>query len=249
MWSLEVHASFLALKQALTRAPVLALPNFNKEFVLETDVCATGVGVVLIQQGHPLAFLSKALGPKNQTLSMYDKECLAILPAIEKWKPYLQHNAFTIYTDQCSFIHLGDHKFNTIIQQKAFFKLMGLQYRIVYKKGVTNKAAYALSRRPHVHLLGSISSVQPRWLDTITTGYKQDPKAQALLIELALTNPNQQGFSLHDGVIRHKGRVWLGTHAAAHQAVLLASHSSALGGIQGCCPHTTRSRSFSPGHT
>jgi hypothetical protein len=79
-----------------------------------------------MQQGHPLAFLSKALGPKNQAFSIYDKECLAILMAIERWKAYLRHRPFTIYTDQRSLVHLGDHKFNTSIQQKAFFRLMGL---------------------------------------------------------------------------------------------------------------------------
>jgi hypothetical protein len=89
------------------------------------------VGVVLMQQGHPLAFISKALGPKNQALSVYDKECPAILLAIDKWKTHLQHGPFTIHTDQRSLVHLGDHKFNTAIQKKAFFKLMGLQYKIV----------------------------------------------------------------------------------------------------------------------
>jgi hypothetical protein len=135
-------------KRPLVLAPVLALPDFSKEFILEMDACTTGVGAVLMQQGHSLAFLSKALGPNNQALSIYDKECLAILMAIEKWKSYLQHRPFTIHTDQCSIIHLGDFKFNTLIQQKAFFRLMGLQYKIVYKQGSTNRAADALSRRP-----------------------------------------------------------------------------------------------------
>ena len=125
---------------------MLALPDFNEEFILDIDACATGVGAVLMQQGHPIAFLSKALGPKNQALPMYDKECLAILMAIEKWKSYLQHRQFTIHTDQRSLVHLGDHKFNTPIQQKAFFKLMGLNYRIMYKKGALNTAADSLSQ-------------------------------------------------------------------------------------------------------
>lgn len=113
------------------QAPVLALPDFYQEFILETDASVLGVGVVLMQKGHPLAFFSKALGPKNQTLSTYDKECLAIILAIDKWKTYLQHRPFTIHTNQQSLVHLGDHKFNTAIQQKAFFKLMGLQYKIL----------------------------------------------------------------------------------------------------------------------
>lgn len=233
IWTPTVQEAFLAVKQALIQAPVLALPDFNKDFVLETDACATGVGAVLMQQGHPLAFLSKALGPRNQTLSIYDKECLAILLAIDKWKAYLQHRQFTIHTDQRSLIHLGEHKFNTQIQQKAFFKLMGLQYKIVYKKGITNKAADALSRRPQHSHAYAISVVKPRWIEIVTEGYQQDPKAKQLLVELSVQGFNEQGFSLQDGIIRHKGRVWLGSHKEAHQAVLLALHSSGLGGHSG----------------
>ncbi|KAK1693114.1 hypothetical protein QYE76_009811 [Lolium multiflorum] len=236
VWSPVVHDAFLSLKTALVQAPVLALPDFTKDFVLEADACATGVGAVLMQQGHPLAFLSKALGPRNQALSVYDKECLAILLAIDKWRSYLQHRQFTIHTDQRSLVHLGEHKFSTPIQQKAFFKLMGLQYRVVYKKGVTNRAADALSRRPHNTETMAISAVQPRWIESVIEGYQADPKAQELLTELAITQTNDQGYSLHKGVIRHKGRVWLGTQHQAHQAVLLAFHHSALGGHSGILP-------------
>ena len=63
MWTEIQDQSFSALKQALTSAPVLAMPDFSKPFVIETDVSGTGVGVVLMQQGHPLAFLSKSLSP------------------------------------------------------------------------------------------------------------------------------------------------------------------------------------------
>jgi hypothetical protein len=131
---------------------------------------------------------------------------------------------------------LGEHKFSTPIQQKAFFKLMGLQYRVVYKKGVANRAADALSRRPHNTEAMAISAVQPRWVESVIEGYQNDPKAQELLTELSITQTNDQGYSLHKGVIRHKGRVWLGTQHQAHQAVLLAFHHSALGGHSGILP-------------
>jgi hypothetical protein len=86
-----VHDAFLTLKHALINAPVLRLLDFSKEFVLQTDACINGVRAVLMQQSHPLAFLSKALGPKNQALTIYDKECLAILMALDRLKYYLQH--------------------------------------------------------------------------------------------------------------------------------------------------------------
>jgi hypothetical protein len=186
-----------------------------------------------MQQSHPLAFLSKALGPKNQALSIYDKECLAILMALDRWKSYLQHKPFTIHTDQRSLIHLGDHKFKTPIQQKAFFKLMGFQYKIVYKKGVSNQAADALSRRPPTSHSFAMSTIQPKWLQTVVDNYSQDPHAQQLLTELAVTGSTDTGFCLKEGVIWYKNRIWLGAFGEAHRAILLAMHSSAIGGHSG----------------
>lgn len=83
----------------MSSAPVLAIPDFTKPFAIETDACHMGVGAVLLQSGHPLAFVSKPLGPKTQGLSTYEKEYLAILIAIEQWRSYLQLAEFTIFTN------------------------------------------------------------------------------------------------------------------------------------------------------
>lgn len=72
------------MKSAMVSTPVLAFSDFNQPFVVETDACATGVGVVLMQQGHPIAYLSKSLGPQNQRLSIYEKEVLAVIMAVDK---------------------------------------------------------------------------------------------------------------------------------------------------------------------
>jgi hypothetical protein len=107
-----------------------------------------------MQQGHPIAYLSKALSPRTQTMSTYEKECLAIILAVDKWKAYLQTREFTILTDQRSLVHLGDQKLMEGIQHKAFVKLLGLQYKLIYKKGKDNGAADGLSRKEHSQMDG-----------------------------------------------------------------------------------------------
>jgi len=102
LWTPNVEATFQLLKSCLIEAHVLALPNFSKQFVVETDASDQGIGAVLMQDNHPIAYLSKPLRPRNQALSVYEKECLAILHAIEKWRSYLQHQQFLIRTDHKS---------------------------------------------------------------------------------------------------------------------------------------------------
>lgn len=83
----------------MSTAPILKLPNFELPFVVETDACYYGPGAVLMQYRHPLAFISKGLGQKNLGLSIYEKELLAILLAVSKWRSYLLHTTFIIRTD------------------------------------------------------------------------------------------------------------------------------------------------------
>ena len=161
VWTDQQQDAFVALKQALTSAPVLALPDFSRPFSVETDASGAGIGAVLTQGGHPIAFLSKALGPRSQGLSTYEKEYMAILIVVNQWCPYLQLGEFITFTYQKSLIHLGDQRLHTAWQQKVFTKLLGLQYRIVYKPGTDNRVADALYRRSQVVELSAISAPVP----------------------------------------------------------------------------------------
>lgn len=100
---------------------------------------------------------------------------------------------FVIRTDRKSLVHLTGQRLHTEWQQKALTKMMGLSYRIEYKKGINNAAADSLSRRPHgPDELLALSSTQPMWLDDILSSYTQDPKARLVLI-LNLTSSCRTG--------------------------------------------------------
>lgn len=191
--------AFQALQQALCSRPVLAIPDFTKPFAIEIDACHNGAGAVLLQAGHPLAYVSKPLGVKTQGLSTYEKEYLAILITIEKWRSYLQLAEFEIHTDKQALVHLNDQRLHMVWQQKVFTKLLGLRYKVVYKKGSDNNIADALSRRRHPpSSCFALSVVTLEWCSDIRQGYQTDPQATTLLTKLATTSNSVPHFSLVD---------------------------------------------------
>ncbi|KAK9062911.1 hypothetical protein SSX86_020101 [Deinandra increscens subsp. villosa] len=88
VWSEKATDAFLSLQEALSSPPVLALPDFSKVFILETDASSKGIGAVLMQDHHPIAFISKGLSSRQQSLSVYEKELMAIIFAVKYWHHY-----------------------------------------------------------------------------------------------------------------------------------------------------------------
>lgn len=128
-------------------------------------------------------------------------------------------------------MHITDQRLHTPWQLKMYTKLAGLQYRIVYKSGASNLAADALSRHPSPpSQLAAISYSSPSWLIEVSDGYAQDPFASQLLQELAVAPQSRPHFTLSSGIIRYKGRVWLGNKKSMQQRVISSLHDSAVGG-------------------
>ena len=107
-WSPTSQQAFELLKKAMSTTLVLALPDFTKPFTVETDACEDGIGAVLLQNFQPIAFLSKALGKKHKAMSIYEKEFLDHIMAVERWRPYLQLQEFVIVTDHKSLAYLSE---------------------------------------------------------------------------------------------------------------------------------------------
>lgn len=137
---------FKALQQAMTTAPVLALPDFSKPFVIECDASGMGMGAVLMQEGRPLAFFSKALKGKVLSGSAYEKELMALVLAVHRW-PYLLGSKFLVRTYHQSLKHLLTLPVTTLAQQYWVAKLIGFDMEIEYKTESTNRAADDVERK------------------------------------------------------------------------------------------------------
>ena len=101
----------------MTTTPILAMLNFNEPFTLETDAFGEGIGVVLTQQGRPIAFMIRALGGVKRSWSTYAKEMLAILQAMRTWRLYLLGRKIFIQTDQRILKYFMEQRIRTPEQQ------------------------------------------------------------------------------------------------------------------------------------
>ena len=84
-WNEEAEKCFEALKGIISSTPVLATPEFSKPFMIECDASCYGLGAIIMQDEHSIAFKSRKLNKREQLKFTYDKEILGIMHALEKW--------------------------------------------------------------------------------------------------------------------------------------------------------------------
>jgi hypothetical protein len=116
-------------------------------------------------------------------------------------------------------------------QQKVFTKLLGLQYKILYKQGSYNRVADALFRKSHPESqCSTISTVTPKWIEEVISSYAMDDFTSALVAKLSIDLGAAPNYSLNNGLLRYKNRIWIGANHDLQLKLLHACHYSPLGG-------------------
>ncbi|GJP34181.1 hypothetical protein CLOM_g18636 [Closterium sp. NIES-68] len=178
-WELQHQEAVEQLKQALMSAPVLILPDPERDYVIEADASDQAVGAVLMQdQGdglQPIAYLSKKLHRAELNYPIHDKEALAIIIALKMWRCYLEGRKTIVYTYHCSLKYLKTQP-NLSRRQVRWIDFLEthFHYDIMYKPGHKNKAD-ALSRAAHVAAI-QVEGMNPLLKGLFTHGYTIDPE-------------------------------------------------------------------------
>lgn len=111
---------------------------------------------------------------------------------------------------------------------------MGLQYKVVYKKGILNGVVDALSRKPpHSSQLMAVATVQPTWLTSVQASYVADDQAQQLLQKLAIDPLSDEHYTLDHGILCYQGRIRVGNDSTLQKQIISAFHDSPQGGHSG----------------
>ena len=149
-WTEDAGLSFDKLKRALMKEPILKLPNMNLPFVLRTDGSNTGIGAVLLQfygdMAFPVAYASKKLNSAQRNYSTIERELLAIVFGVGKFKYYLLNNKFILEVDHKPLLYLGKFKGDNPRLMRWALALQAFCYRIVHIPGSENVGADFLSR-------------------------------------------------------------------------------------------------------
>ncbi|GFY31631.1 retrovirus-related Pol polyprotein from transposon opus [Trichonephila clavipes] len=146
---------YTQIKRTLTEAPVLQLPNFTEQFNLFTDASGVGIGAVLNQNHRPIAFASGTLNKAERNCTVTERECLAVIWALNKFKTYFGPLPVKVITDHAALTKLTNEKNISSRMIRWSLKLSEFNIDGNIDRGVQNVVANVLSRNPVGNLDGS----------------------------------------------------------------------------------------------
>jgi hypothetical protein len=146
-WTGRCQDAFELLKQKLTEASLLRTPDERLPYEVVTDASDLGLGAVLLQEGHPVAFESRKLNSAELNYNVTEKEMLAVVHALHVWRCYLEGADFTVYTDYVSntYFQTQPNLSRRQARWSEFLQRFGA-FEWKYRK-VASNVADALSRR------------------------------------------------------------------------------------------------------
>jgi hypothetical protein len=150
-WDEKCQESFDQLKERLISPPVLIMPDLQKGFNIYCDACGQGLGCVLMQEGHVIAYASRQLQKHELNYPTHDLELAAVVHALKIWRHYIMGTKCQVYTDHKSLKYIFTQKDLNLRQRRWLELIKDYDLEIHYHPGKANLVADALSRKEHVH--------------------------------------------------------------------------------------------------
>ncbi|KAK1574156.1 hypothetical protein QYE76_019011, partial [Lolium multiflorum] len=224
-WGAAQDHAFDELKRLLTSAPLLALPDFNKQFEIECDASGIGIGGVLMQEGRPIAYFSEKLSGAKLNYPIYDKELYALIRVLEVWQHYLWPKEFIIHSDHEALKYLKAQ--STLHKRLAKWVefIESFPYIIKHKKGKDNIVADALSRK---NMLLTQLDVKIPGLEILCDLYATDHDF-AEPYRLCALGKAWEKYHIHDGFLFRANKLCV-PESSVRLLLLQESHAGGLMG-------------------
>ena len=147
IWDDKCEHSFQELKTRLTTAPVLAVPETGKDYIVYCDASKHGLGCVLMQDRKGIAYGSRQLRPHEVNYPTHDLELAAVVFALKSWRHFLYGSKCELYTDHKSLKYFFTQKELNMRQRRWLELIKDYNLTINYTPGKANVVADALSRK------------------------------------------------------------------------------------------------------
>ena len=189
-----------------------------------------------MQGGQPISYFSKSLKGRELSLSTYEKEFLALVTTVQKWRPYLLGQAFKVKTNQQSLKYLLEMRVGTPTQQKWLSKLIRYDFVVEFRAGRENLVADALSRQEDTTEKGTQWAIYTpivNWADQLKDSYKTDPEIQTIMQQLDQETIGSLKYHLMGGILYYKHRVYISQSNPIKNDILNYIHDSPSSGHTG----------------
>ncbi|WVZ84774.1 LOW QUALITY PROTEIN: hypothetical protein U9M48_031764 [Paspalum notatum var. saurae] len=227
-WTSETQAAFDALRTAITRAPILQLPDFQLPFIVEYDASGTGFGAVLHQGSRPVAFFSRPVAPRHAKLAAYERELIGLVQAVRHWRPYLWGPPFIVKTDHCSLKFLLDQRLAIIPQHQWASKLIGFDFSVEFKPDHANMLSHRDADGSADSLCSALSGPRFTLFDELRTELEQADDLGAICAQVLA---GRDGWSLVNGLWVNR-KVFVPASSPLVAAITADAHHTGHKGIQ-----------------
>ena len=252
VWSDKAEESFQILKVKLTTTPVLVLPDTDKDFIVYCDASLQGLGCVLMQEGHVVAYASRQLKPHEQNYPTHDLELAAVVHALKQWRPYLLGNRCEIFSDHQSLKYLFTQPDLNLRQRRWLELIKDYDVTLNYQPGKANVVADALSRKAYCNTL-MVEKAQPALheefarlnLDLVPSGFLANLEIKSTLedeikaaqlrdagirkIKKNIASGKAKCFSIDDsGVVYFGDRLVVPKSGGVKEVILQEAHESPI---------------------